>query len=127
MHNIRVMVYGTLLAGYGNHRAYMQTAKLVGEATMRGKMYSLGAFPCVSLHGDNTIRGEVYDVDEETLKYLDRLEGHPRFYCREVVETTLGPAWVYLINRDDEMSSTPVVASGSWREYTKRNGDRNAA
>lgn len=118
MHNIRVAVYGTLLQNFGNHRAYMQTAKFVGEATIPGKMYSLGGYPCVSLHGNNTIHLEVYDIDEETLKHLDRLEGHPRFYQREIVETSIGPAWIYLINNAEQQGYNTVVASGSWREYT---------
>lgn len=127
MHNIRVFVYGTLLAGFGNHRAYMQTAKLVDKATVPGKMYSLGGYPCVSVHGNNTVHGEVYDIDEETLKHLDRLEGHPRFYQREIVETSIGPAWIYLINNAEQQGYNNVVASGNWREFTQEKESRRVA
>ena len=112
----KVVVYGSLLKGLGNHRV-LGDSEFIGECTFQGRMFSLGAYPCVSIHGNTTIKGEMYDVSDSTLRDLDRLEGHPRFYCREVVETSRGPAWVYLINNADQQGYTKVVQSGDWRDY----------
>jgi len=63
-------------------------------------MYSQG-IPFV-LKGDpvSYIHGELYDIDAVTLKQLDRLEGHPDWYCREQVEIISATnqtitAWLY--------------------------------
>lgn len=118
MNKINVVVYGSLLAGLHNHRVLARNeAEYLGEVTFKGQMYSLGAYPYVSLHGDTDIRGEMYVVSERCLKELDYLEGHPTYYCREIVETSGGPAWVYLINNDEERSSSNVVRSGDWRAH----------
>ena len=73
----KVMVYGTLRAGCGNHRLLIGS-KLLGQYTVPGyKMYSAGGFPyCVKTNNMNeTIETEVYLVDDETLEDLDGLEG----------------------------------------------------
>jgi len=47
------------------------------------------------------IQGEVYSVDDDTLKDLDSLEQHPEWYCRGQDEVVLGggsstvKAWLY--------------------------------
>lgn len=110
----RVATYGTLKRGFGNYNRLMQTAEFVGKCKFKGTMYSMGGFPAVSLHGDTDIHGELFDVDDETLDRLDQLEGHPRWYLRQKVDTSNGPAWVYTQDADQQLSNLPIVKSGIW-------------
>lgn len=69
---INLFVYGTLREGHGNHRLLSDSEKL-GEATIPGERKSgLVVVPS----DDDVVRGEVYAVDDETLRWVDRLEGY---------------------------------------------------
>lgn len=96
-----VFVYGSLKRGFGNHPV-IQDGSFIDEAITSEpsyEMFCMGGFPGV-VHGDKLISGEVYAVDDLVLERLDRLEGNGSFYTREVVDTTIGPAWVYLLTDD---------------------------
>lgn len=108
----RLFTYGTLKRGFGNNRL-LERSKFLEEATVTGQMRSLGGFPAVTLKGDNQVHGEIYEVDDETLKNCDRLEGIPTFYQREKVETSKGPAWIYTMEPRD-LSEQRVIKSGVW-------------
>ena len=69
-----LFVYGTLMKGMRNH-VYIEKSKFIGEATT-GPMYELmsnGSIPAMR-DGKETVKGEIYEVDDETLKSLDVLE-----------------------------------------------------
>lgn len=95
-----VFVYGTLRKGYWNHRLLEHIDTFDAALTVEEyKMYASG-IPYVIDERDTRIVGELYKVDEETLMYLDGLEGHPNAYERKVIEVeTLGGdivnAWLY--------------------------------
>ncbi len=118
-----VFVYGSLLAGLGNHHVLQRhRAALAGLATTaeaRFQMWSLGAFPAVSRGGRQRIQGEVYRVGTEGLRALDRLEGHPEFYRRELLPVVLcdrvESAWAYL--RPASQRRGPLVSDGDWRAF----------
>lgn len=104
----KVFVYGSLKMGYGNHHI-LSSSKFLGNDLTKHDMYrmfSFGGFPGViespGQHG-TYISGEVYEVDEETMKKLDILESNGFFYKREIVELSYwGNAWMYLtIHYDD--------------------------
>ena len=89
----KVFVYGTLKKGYGNHYL-LADSKFVGEATSVSKWLMIGKdmpFPYL-LNRDNTkgkhIKGEVYEVDSNTLKRLDALEGVPTHYKKDWIYVT---------------------------------------
>jgi len=111
----RVFVYGTLKRGHGNHRLLEGGgARYAGDAQVAGTMHDYGAFPAVSLSGRGTIHGEVYEVTNETLSRLDRLEGTPTFYQRTRVRMSTGmEAWIYVMN-SDRLADTRRVPSGRW-------------
>ena len=97
-----VFVYGTLKKGFGNH-GLLQGAKFIGKAvtTEPYAMYVSGGIPFVTPNEKvSPIKGEVYFVDETTLSSLDRLEGHPDWYCRRETWVELEDgrevhAWLY--------------------------------
>ena len=63
------------------------------------------------------VTGEVYSVDDATLRRLDELEGHPDAYKREQAEVVLQggtelTAWIYLCDtpRGDLIESGDFLA-----------------
>tara|TARA_B100001063_G_scaffold227047_2_gene237152 strand:- start:2805 stop:3224 length:420 start_codon:yes stop_codon:yes gene_type:complete len=124
--DVLVAVYGSLRQGLGNHRVIgFANGELVdsGKTVNNYNMYSLGAFPSVSLehsgHGTPLVV-EVYRTDEEGLTGpLDGLEGYPTFYNRTKVDVVLDDsgevvsAWIYHI---DEEKDEPVL-DGDWFKY----------
>ena len=119
---MRVFVYGTLLSGEPNHHL-LHGQPLVGEARTEARfdLVSLGGFPAMVPGGEVAVRGEVYDVDEETLADLDRLEGYPGFYTREPVELhgeVAGEALAYLLP-PERVAERPTIPTGDWKTWRK--------
>lgn len=85
-----LFVYGTLKTGYGNNSRIMLPAGgvLQGTARMYGAvLYDLGSFPglIITDNEDDLVHGELWEVPDKGIPALDRLEGHPNFYCRTKV------------------------------------------
>ena len=115
----KVFVYGTLKAGFGNHRL-LTNAKFLGDAKTPANytMYSTGGFPAVIKQGDTVITGEIYEVTDEEFKRLDSLEGYPSMYTREQIELQDSDEtpWIYLWNYATDM---PVVPDGVWKRDSR--------
>lgn len=118
----RVFVYGTLKQGEGNHRLLEQGGgRFLGPASIHGNyvMRDLGWYPCVVRVPDgpnSAIHGEVYEVDDELLATLDILEGHPNYYRRQKVQTSVEGyrgVWIYLLNGAFAEAGEPVEG-GYW-------------
>lgn len=123
--NIRVGVYGTLKAGFGNHRL-LSKADFVGTGKTKSP-YPLEVEGLPYLHdkegvGEN-VTLEVYDVDPDTLRRLDLLEGHPSFYKRKVIPVSMSDwtttyAWVYFVQNRHLDKRAELV--DSYREEHQR-------
>lgn len=116
----RVFVYGTLLAGEGNHRLlrrarFVSTAKTPPAFELR----DLGYYPGMVLGGAYAVVGEIYEVDAPTLAELDRLEGHPSFYQRTSITLEDGENVESYLLTPEKVRRQPIIASGSWRAYRK--------
>jgi gamma-glutamylcyclotransferase (GGCT)/AIG2-like uncharacterized protein YtfP len=120
----KVFVYGSLLSGLGNH-GLLEDATFLGKTkTPRGfAMLDLGWFPGV-IHSDvheAPVLGEVYEVDDDTLKRLDRLEGYRHeepdsgLYNKATIETEFGEAIIYIYN--NHYGRGNIVSDGDWRSY----------
>ena len=117
----RVFVYGTLLTGECN-------ARWAGNAR-RQKAWTLGTihdtgygFPAFVKRGRTRIVGEVLTVGDDGFRSMDRLEGYPSLYRRELIQVHLVGggnvlAWVYIMNNLPK--GAPVIESGDWVAYRK--------
>ena len=91
-----VAVYGTLK--HGGHFCREEGIICSSEDKIKGTLYSVDAyavpFPALKLTGDNLIDVEVHIVNEEQLKYMNRVEGS--LYTKRNVITEGGvPVAVY--------------------------------
>tara|TARA_Y100000004_G_scaffold184404_1_gene233403 strand:- start:36 stop:476 length:441 start_codon:yes stop_codon:yes gene_type:complete len=115
----KVFVYGSLKKGFSNHTLINNKYKITNNkficdavtADDNFEMISFGGFPGIlRRHTEytNRISGEIYEVDDNTLYQLDRLESNGSFYTREELYffSTSQPsmikhvAWVYILNDD---------------------------
>lgn len=119
-----VAVYGSLRHGLGNHRllqgAVRQEDGKVAKDTF--KMYSLGGFPGLVKDKGPEITVEIYELDtEQRIQSLDRLEGYPNFYDREVVTLLDGrKCWIYFLISGRDNRSYAEVTNGDWKSYYTR-------
>ncbi len=128
-----LFTYGTLLPGEPRHSILVEAgAHRLGPATTdQGyALLDLGPFPALVKAKTGQVVGELYQIDQATLNYLDRIEGHPHFYRREPV--FLDPASSRLVagqiaisyfgheavRRGDQRPGPdlPIIASGDWRK-----------
>ena len=118
-----LFVYGTLLTTEYNHRT-IKDSKLIGEGSIYGKLFDIGNYPALK-EGENIIIGELYDIDDLTLKNCDQLEGYNSDdpenspYVRKLITVYLGKkelcAFVYFCNFDT--SNYKEIESGNYKEY----------
>jgi gamma-glutamylcyclotransferase (GGCT)/AIG2-like uncharacterized protein YtfP len=82
-----VFVYGTLKRGYSNHYL-LETARYLGNAiTKQPHLLGDAGFPvCMPTDAPTYVFGEVYEVDDDTLTRLDRLESEGRMYHRRPID-----------------------------------------
>jgi gamma-glutamylcyclotransferase (GGCT)/AIG2-like uncharacterized protein YtfP len=110
-----VLVYGSLKRGFANHH-WLAGAQLLGEAAMAGlALHDLGPFPmAVPDPTAACLHGQLYRVDDTLLSRLDRLEGVPRLYQRQLWGLVGGgEAWVY-VGRPAQVRHSPRIGSGRW-------------
>ena len=122
-----VFVYGTLKRGYSNH-SLLSSSEYLGAystATSNFSLYCNGKYPLLvrSLSADTNVHGELYRVDEDTLKKLDWLECVDEgMYSRLpiYVENEAGGlvAEAYFYNYP--ITSLTQVKSGKWNGPEKK-------
>jgi gamma-glutamylcyclotransferase (GGCT)/AIG2-like uncharacterized protein YtfP len=117
-----LFVYGSLRWGLWNH-GFLCGKKFVGmgKTVRRYAMYVCGIPYVVSNEEVSRIVGEVYLVDEECLREIDRLEKHPILYERKKVDVELENgdvvyAWMYFCDSVDKRNAI-LVRSGNYLDY----------
>ena len=96
-----VFVYGTLRNGHSNNHLLKDAYCYgIGSTEASYSMYLISGYPYVtSFEARYPIVGELYAVDDNTLKTLDSMEGHPRYYERRETTIIVGEeryvAWMY--------------------------------
>jgi gamma-glutamylcyclotransferase (GGCT)/AIG2-like uncharacterized protein YtfP len=119
-----VCVYGSLRKGQYNHQYHLLTSEYKGTFSTEPEytLHEVSSFPGLKLNGNTSVVMEVYEVNEETLKNLNRLEGYcpgdkSTFYDRIEINTPWGKAFTYIYV--NELSKDSVVESGDWVAYKK--------
>lgn len=127
--NSYLFVYGTLLSGAGHPMGarLRRQARLMGAATIPGRLYSLGRYPGLveAADAEERVHGELYALDDpaNALKWLDAYEGivpgkhDQNQYVRTERPVRLGSgeevaAWVYLYRKD--VRRFPPILGGRW-------------
>ena len=93
-----VFVYGTLKRGYSNHHVMRFVDDEDGPPVMVSRFavtlnsnFHLvpcspnGGFPYMQEGGDKAVMGEVWSVGNKTLSHLDKFEGVPNHYRRQLI------------------------------------------
>ena len=120
MKTVKLLVYGTLMSGERNHR-FCRNAVSITPCTVTGTLYDTGyGFPAFVPEGSNTVAAELIEIPFEDWEGVDRLEGYPRLYDRQLfpVKLTNGSeatGWIYIMHTLPPMAK--VIESGSWKEY----------
>lgn len=119
----RVGVYGTLKAGFFRHNA-LKGARQQGLCYIDGIMVHRTQYPAL-VHNKpgikylehNSVGVEVYDVDQDVLDELDRIEGHPSLFERRVVKTaSFGDMFVYFMHTDKVLKDkVRVIIGNKWQ------------
>jgi gamma-glutamylcyclotransferase (GGCT)/AIG2-like uncharacterized protein YtfP len=116
-----VFIYGSLRSGGpGAMSIRFPKSQFVADAQVSGCLYDLGPYPGLILNESNSlITGEVYEVDDQTLKELDEFETSSN-YLRKQVPISLGAdrkiCWTYEPNPEFYSLHT-LITSGDWIEY----------
>lgn len=112
---IQVFVYGTLKRGLANHH-WLAGAVYGGERLLSGaRLYDLGPFPMAVASEAGQVHGELYAITGRGLATLDRLEGVPRLFQRQLLPLSEGDlAWVYL-GQSRQVRFSALIANGCWR------------
>ena len=100
---MKIFVYGSLKRGKQRH-GFLEKQVFIKEIVTKPiyRLYNLGSFPAM-VEDENgiTIKGELWDVDEKCLEFLDFIEAHPVFFERKQVQLIEEiDAQAYLFNRN---------------------------
>lgn len=85
---MKLFIYGTLKRG-GRLNGHLQGQKFLGEVktSQNYRLYRVHWYPGLKRADEgNQIQGELWEVDADCLKNLDRVEGAPGLFKREFVE-----------------------------------------
>lgn len=112
---VNVFVYGTLMKGQRAEHLLGPNRVLKGDAVLEGyDVYDLGYYPAIA-HGSGRAYGEVWEIEERSLRTLDHYEGEGDLYLREKVPVKVGndevEAYVYVFKDVDGMRTFnyPVI------------------
>ncbi len=112
-----LFVYGTLKRG-GCRHGPLAGQRYRGETRTRPgyALYNLGDYPGLTSDRENgqAVQGEVYEVEETLLSWLDTVEGSPDWFKREPIdiEGFSEPVWAYFYQGDP--AGGQRIASGRW-------------
>ena len=118
MKTVKLVVYGTLMTGEGNH-SLCANAVNITPCTIVGTLYDTGwGFPAFEQTGDTVVHAELIEIPFEDWRRVDCLEGYPRLYDRMLVPATLEDgsavdAWVFVMNTIPPQAR--VITSGDWK------------
>ena len=121
-HLYLLAVYGALRQG-GPSNYLLNNSKYIGDfdTELIYDMYSLGSFPALIADGNTSIKMEVYEITEDTLKVLNRVQEYERgvkvenLYIMVEIETPYGQALTSFYN--NKISNKVKIESGDWIKF----------
>jgi gamma-glutamylcyclotransferase (GGCT)/AIG2-like uncharacterized protein YtfP len=113
--NYRVFVYGTLRKGESNHH-YLQGGVLIEDGVWaKGyTMYDLIAYPCAIPTQEGQIKGEIWQIDENCLAEIDKLEGIEEGLYTRILDNVL-QAYIYVKPNSKGLIGIPKITQGDWK------------
>ena len=120
MKTVKLIVYGTLMSGERNHK-FCKNALSIEPCTVTVTLYDNGCgFPAFQPEGENTIHAELIEIPLRDWFAIDRLEGYPKLYDRQLYPCTLSDGttdsgWIYIMHTLPSAAS--IIENGSWKEY----------
>ena len=120
MKTVKLIVYGTLMSGERNHR-FCRNAVSITPCTVTGTLHDTGCgFPAFIPEGNTVVNAELIEIPIADWAAVDRLEGYPRLYDRQLFPCTLldgttDIGWIYIMNNLPPMATT--IKSGDWKEH----------
>lgn len=87
MEAVKMFVYGTLKSNHGNNYL-MRNSTLIGSGVTQNQfaLYQMGIPFVVKEQQVSQIHGELYEVPAVDVPSIDRLEGHPHSYRRQLTK-----------------------------------------
>jgi gamma-glutamylcyclotransferase (GGCT)/AIG2-like uncharacterized protein YtfP len=122
-------VYGTLRRNFHNHGLLKHVGfDQIGDGRTKNQhTLAVHSLPyAFKAPATSQVRVEVYAVDDNGLRALDGLEGHPRWYRREQIPVVLDnneevTAWLYFMN-GGEPDAVSIEVTGDYEENQRRKG-----
>jgi len=124
-----IFVYGTLRRGSARSIFIrFPRSEFIADAKVSGTLYDLGTYPGLLLdESDSKVIGEVYEVDDETLRELDDFEASSAYLRKQVdifVGTQRRVCWIYVPEQNPQFYlDRTLITSGDWTEYGKTKTD----
>lgn len=126
MSKINVFVYGSLKQGFHNY-GWMEEigAKYLGKCSTE-KIFDMismyDSYPGL-INGKYGIIGELYEIDSMDIYHLDRLEGYPNYYDRQIIYVNMVngvgyKAFCYILS--DEVQQSRNLDYYLQNQYTDR-------
>ena len=113
-------------SGESNHKT-LGNSKLIGDAFTKGTLFDIGDYPALIPDGDNDIKGEVYEVNCETLTQCDLLEGYDvdnpnSLYIREIIAVKINNKMIrsYIYYSNFDLSNYSEITSGDYVKNRKK-------
>jgi gamma-glutamylcyclotransferase (GGCT)/AIG2-like uncharacterized protein YtfP len=118
-----VFVYGTLRSGSpGAMTIRFPAARFLSDASVSGRLYDLGTYPgLLTSESSSLVKGEIYQVDDDTLRELDEFEASGNYRRKQVevfVATGKTTCWAYEPD-PDLVTKRDLITSGDWIEHAK--------
>jgi len=127
--NNRIFIYGTLMKGFKMHRKILLrcNVKYISKGHIKGKLYDLQNYPCVTENKFSETYGELYQMQNvHNIKIIDAYEGFDpsdtrnSLYVRKEVDVSfdnkLIKAWAYFYNKALPKNAIEIT-SGDYRKY----------
>lgn len=114
---MKLFVYGTLKRGHGNN-FLLRNSEFLGEALTEADYDIFSAGIPFLTEGEYAVRGDLYEVDDQTRRTTDALEGHPGFYTRAPLQIQgFTDVQAYMVLREDlearGIEPCPVLPDGT--------------